>query len=180
MSTILIDMDDTIEYLLDAWIKRLNIKFDRSVSRQAVTRWEIWEFFPTLTKEEVFSPLSEEDFWETVEPRKDAIVYVKKLIDLGNDVYIVTSSHYSTIKDKIEKCLFKHFPYIQWQSVIITDNKQMIKGDWLIDDNPNNLINGDYKKILITSSHNKNFDEASIGAIRFDSWYQIYNYIYGE
>jgi hypothetical protein len=42
----------------------------------------------------------------------------------------------------------------------------MIRGDVLIDDGIHNLEGGDYKKILFTAAHNRNYDAEANGMIR--------------
>ena len=89
--TILIDIDDTIEDLLAAWCKWLNDLYGLNVKPDEVTDWDVARFFPTLTKEQVFEPLHTDHFWKTVEPKDEAVKYVKQLIDDGFNVYLCTT-----------------------------------------------------------------------------------------
>lgn len=57
--------------------------------------------------------------------------------------------------------------------MIITANKQMIRGDVLIDDGVHNLEGGSYKKILMTAPHNRNYDAEANGMIRVSNWTEI-------
>lgn len=77
---LLIDVDDTIEDLLSAWLKSLNDKYGTNVCNDEITDWDVAKFFPTLTREQVFEPLHCDEFWETVKPKPDAVEYVKKII----------------------------------------------------------------------------------------------------
>ena len=52
----------------------------------------------------------------------------------------------------------------------------MIKGDVLIDDNPNNLVGGEYKKILFNKSHNVN-DRDNPEFHCADDWKEVYKII---
>lgn len=70
---ILVDMDDTIENLMPAWVDWLNEKHGTSVSVEDVTEWNVSKFFPTLTRSEVYAPLSDDDFWKTVTPKDGAV-----------------------------------------------------------------------------------------------------------
>lgn len=175
--TILVDMDDTIENLLDNWIHWLNVKHGTSVKPDEVIDWEIDRFFPTLTRHEVFEPIFTEDFWDTVTPKEDAIYYVKRLIDDGYKVYICTNTNYKTMKPKMDKVLFKYFDYLTWNNVIVTGNKQMVKADFLVDDGVHNLVGGSYKGILMDAPHNWYFDEEEYGITRVKNWKEVYNLI---
>ena len=66
--TILVDMDDTIEDLLSAWVSYLNTKHGTSIKKDDVTQWDISKSFPTLSREQVYEPLYLDSFWLSVEP----------------------------------------------------------------------------------------------------------------
>ena len=88
----------------------------------------------------------------------------------GHEIYVVTATHYKTLRAKMERVLFRYFPFLDWSHVIITENKHLIRGDVLIDDGPHNLTGGTYRKILFEAGHNLSFDEKSVGAVRVRSW----------
>lgn len=73
----------------------------------------------------------------------------------------------------MDDLLFRRFPFISWDQVIITSRKQLIKGDVLIDDGIHNLEGGDYIKILMTAPHNRDYDAEANGMIRVYNWKQI-------
>lgn len=177
---LLVDVDDTIEDLLGAWCAELNRKHSLSVKKESITNWEIADFFPTLTRKQVFAPLHTASFWNTVKPRPDAVKYLKLLYDEGYNIYLCTSTDYRNIRAKYEKIIKRYFPYISWDNVIITNNKQMIKADFLIDDGVHNLENGDYKKILISCPHNKSYDARGNGMYRANDWQDVYRIIHAE
>lgn len=168
--TILVDMDDTIEHLLEAWVACLNERHGTQVKHGDITEWNLCNVFPTLTEEQIYAPLVEEDFWKTVRPMEDADKVLKWAIDQGHKVYIVTASDYRTISAKMEQVLFKHFPFIKWENVIVTSNKQMIRGDILIDDAPHNLEGGDYVKILMSAGHNRHYNAEANDMFRVYTW----------
>jgi 5'(3')-deoxyribonucleotidase len=170
-------MDDTIEKLIEAWCKYLNHKHNLYVSPDDITDWDISTFYPTLTKEEIVEPLHTEEFWLTVHPRIDAMQYIQKLYDDGDDVYIVTASDYRAIKSKFDNILRRYFPCISWDHVIVAANKQMVAGDVLVDDGIHNLEGGGYKKILMTAPYNKGYNAEANGMVRVSSWEEVYDVI---
>lgn len=176
---ILIDMDDTIEHLLSTWIKCLNSRYKTSVKQDEVTQWDLQVAFPSLTKEQIHAPLEEESFWQQVEPTDGAAEVIQWMMEQGHEVYIVTASAYRTIKPKMEQVLFKHFPFLTWNNVIITNHKQMINGDILIDDAPHNLIGGKYIKVLMDAPHNQSFNEEEHGMLRVTNWDEVKSIIDG-
>lgn len=171
---VLVDVDDVVVDLLSAWLHFLNNKYDIDVRNDEITDWDISKFFPTLTKEQIFEPLYQDEFWKTVKPKYDAVEYVKRLFDEGYDIYFCTSTDYRNIRVKYESIIKKYFPYIKWSHVIVAYRKQMIKADFLIDDSIHNLENGDYNKLLMSMSHNLNYDAKENGMIRVNNWNEIY------
>lgn len=170
---ILVDMDDVLEQLVIGWVEYINNKFGTHASAELVRSWDMTQAFPGLTHEQVYSAVDDDALWDLVTPMPGAVEALHTLIELGHEVYIVTASQYTTLRAKMEKVLFRYFPFIDWEHVIITSNKHMICGDVLIDDGPHNLSGGSYKKILFTANHNRSFDETSVGALRADNWEEV-------
>ena len=171
--TILIDMDDTIEGLLKAWVQRVNAKYNRRVSYEDITSWDVSAAFPGLTREQVYAVLLEKGFWKTVEPIPGAAEAMRHFMDAGHEVFIVTATPYESVAEKTTEVLFRYFPFLSWNQVIITSRKQLIRGDVLIDDGVHNLEGGDYIKILMTAPHNRNYDAEANGMIRVHTWAEI-------
>lgn len=175
--TILIDIDDTIEDLLGAWCSWLNNHYGLDVNKDEIEEWDISRYFPTLTREQVFEPLHKDWFWDLVEPKENAALRVKQLIEDGFNVFLCTTTDYRNVKPKFEKVILKHFPFIPWSNIIVAGRKQMIRADFLVDDGVHNLENGDYVKILVTAAHNRQYDAEKNGMIRENDWDSIYKTI---
>lgn len=167
---ILIDMDDTIEQLLKAWLKVANDRYGYTVRYEDVASWDLTEPYSGLTREQVYSIPDEPGFWGAVEPIEGAAEAIRRLMDAGHEVYIVTATTYRSVPEKMDDLLFRWFPFITWEQVIITNRKQLIKGDVLIDDGIHNLEGGDYLKILMTAPYNRNYDAEGNGMIRVNNW----------
>ena len=177
--TILVDMDDTIEYLLKAWVDGVNRAYGRSAAYEDVTEWDVSKAFPGLTWEQVYAVPMRPGFWRDVEPIPGAAEVLKRWMDKGHEVLIVTATPFASVPEKIGGYLFEHFPFLSWDQVIITGKKQRIKGDVLIDDGPHNLEGGDYVRILMTAPHNRNYDAAGNGMIRVNDWTEIEKVVEG-
>lgn len=176
--TVLIDLDDTMTYLTRAWCQCLNQRHGTNVSENDILGWEISDYFPDLTETQVFEPIHEDTFWLNVEPMTDAPEYINKLMADGFNVYICTASLFDTIKAKLESVLGRYFPFISWNQVIITKNKQLVNGDILIDDGVHNLEGGTYKKILMSAPHNQNYDADAHGMKRVNTWREAYQAVH--
>lgn len=174
--TILVDVDNVLEDLNTAWVNAVNLKYGTSVRPNDIVEWEIQKFFPTLTRSQVYSPLHTKELWEGLEPLRDSQKYLERLINDGHKVVVVTSCHPDTIAYKY-RFLSKYFPFISFTNVITASQKQLIRGDVLIDDAPHNLKDGLYKGILMSAYHNADFDAEANGFIRVKDWKAIYQVI---
>ena len=175
--TICVDMDDTIENLLESWIRYLNIKYNLNKKTEEVTDWDMQVLYPELTKTQLYEPLLDSNFWKLVTPKEDAIIYLRQLFEEGHNIYICTCSHYATIKDKFESIILKYFNFIDWNHCIIIANKQLISCDIMIDDGIHNLVGGNYYKFLFTSPYNKNYNAEENGMTRVSNWKEVYEKI---
>lgn len=175
--TILVDMDDTVEDLLSAWVSYLNTKHGTSVQKDDVAQWDISKSFPTLSKKQVYEPLYLDDFWLSVKPIDGAAEALQRLMADGHQVLIVTTSSYETLRTKMEEVLFKYFPFLSWDDVIITSRKQLVNGDVLVDDGPHNLEGGQYLRVLMDAPHNRAYNAESNGMIRVNNWGDAYKVI---
>lgn len=175
--TILLDMDDTLENFVTAWVNALNKKYNKSVLPEQIVNWKIKMFYPELTEEEILSPVTEGDFWRDVKPKDNAVKYVTQLHEEGYKIYVCTASYYATIREKLDYALFPYFDFFKWTDIIIANKKQMIKGDILVDDYTENLLGGDYKKILMSAPHNQHFETEGTDITRANNWEEVYNII---
>ncbi len=166
-------MDDTIEYLLKAWVEGVNAAYGYTAAYDDVTDWDVSKAFPGLTREQVYAIPMRHGFWKTVEPIPGAAEALRRLMEAGHEVLIVTATPFASVPEKIDGYLFQHFPFLTWDQVIITGRKQRIRGDVLIDDGVHNLEGGDYLKILMTAPHNVSYDAQANGMIRVHTWKEI-------
>ena len=170
---ILVDMDDTIEHLLVPWLDWLNRKYGRNVRKSDVHSWDMRIAYPGLMLEEIFGALDEEEFWDTVPPIEGAAEVLERWMKQGHQVYIVTATPPRSVRAKMERVLFRYFPFLSWDQVIITSNKQLLKADVMVDDGYHNLVGGDYRKVLVDAPYNREFDEKKDGMIRVHNWKEI-------
>ena len=149
------DMDDTLVALLPTWVAELNNRYNLNVDHMNIVEWNMQKAFPSLSMHQITEVLFEEDFWKKVPPLPYAQEYLKRFINEGYDVKICTASHYRSLPFKLEQCLFKHFPFLDYKDVIVAYDKGAIKGDALVDDYQYNLMDFDGYRFLINMSHNQ-------------------------
>ena len=173
--SVLVDVDGVLERLVPPWVRALNVKYGTNVKPEEVTEWDITKFFQGLSRNQVFSPLHTKELWANLQPMEGAVEYLKKLKNDGHVVTLVTAAHPDTVLDKW-KFINRNFPYISFNDIIIAHQKQLIMGNVLIDDKPENLLNGFYYGLLMDAPHNQNFDETQYDHItRVHNWEEVYN-----
>ncbi|MBR1531299.1 MAG: hypothetical protein IJ643_04475, partial [Eubacterium sp.] len=97
---ILVDCDNVLEDLLIPWVAALNEKYDRKIRVEDIKQWDLCNCYPGLSRTQVFSPLHTPELWASLEPLPSSQFYLKKLIEDGHRVVIVTSAHPDTIPYK--------------------------------------------------------------------------------
>ena len=172
---ILCDMDNVISDLSTPWTQALNKRYHRNVAVEDINKWHLSNFYPGLTAEQIDEPLHNPDLWSWVKPMEGAQTYLKKLMDEGHEIYIVTAASPDSMGPRFEYVIKRYFPLIDYKHLIMTSNKTMIKGDVLIDDKPANLFNGSYRKILFDWPYNR--IEMPEDVIRAHNWKEVYEAI---
>lgn len=172
---ILIDADGVLEDLSQKWVEYLNEIHGTSVRYEELTAWDMTEAFPTLTREQVYAIDRDEAFYSRLKPIPGAVKAVRRMLDDGHEVFVVTTTPYQVVKAKLDRAIFPYYPFLSWKNIIITCDKHLIRGDVLIDDGVHNLLGGEYRKILVTAPYNKDFDAEANGMIRVDTWEEIYH-----
>jgi len=174
--TILVDIDDVLNDLLDRWVENLNERYGLSANAQELAVWNVQSIYPTLTVEEVYAPMYEDDIWRKLSPRLTSVEYLKRMVDDGHDVVIVTASVYETLAIKME-WMYEHFPFLPRENIICARRKQLIKGDVLIDDGIHNLEGGEYFKILVDGPYNRSYDAEGNDMVRVHTIKEAYEAI---
>lgn len=175
--TILVDMDDTIENLCEVWIGYLNEQYGTNVQLDDIKEWDMTKAFPTIKPQMIYEPLCDEKLWKRVLPLPGAVETIRRIMEEGHKVVIVTAAHQDTVNMKLNNVLFNYFPYLSMNDVIITSQKQLIYGDLLIDDAPHNLEGGHYIKLLFDAPHNRSYSEAANDMTRVHNWDDIYKIV---
>lgn len=86
------------------------------------------------------------------------------------EVYIVSSAleFPQSLNEKFE-WLREHFPFLSWRQIVFCGSKNVIKGDYMIDDYPKNLDYFDGERLLFTAPHNQLLE----GYTRLNDWQEI-------
>lgn len=159
MSYILVDMDNVLANFdaghVDACIRAGYDKTHHGVGRAT---WDMLENFAPEVVKKVERLWHEPGYFRTLEPLDGAVYGVKRLVQAGHEVFICTAplrDHKTVAREKLE-WVEEHFGRDLVSRVIITRDKTMVHGDYLIDDKPG--ITGartpSWKHLLFEASYN--------------------------
>lgn len=173
---IAVDMDDVIWDLMTSWVNFLNREYGLNVNPDSIRGWSVPEVFPTLTEDQVYAPLSDWTMWADVEPMPGACEYLKKLLDKGYNIYLVTATAPENVEYKF-RLIQQHFPFISWNNVVVMQNKKLFRADALVDDGPHNLEDAPCIRILFSRRNNEYYDATAHGIIRAHDWKEVHDLI---
>lgn len=120
-------------------------------------------------------------FYETLEPLENAVETIKELVERGNTVRFVTAIRYDVVQARID-FIKKYFPFIDPDTqLIVTNNKEAIYADIVIDDCLDNLknVNKDCRYIVFSQPWNKNVHAIPVVGypivLKCSNWYEVHS-----
>lgn len=174
MATFLVDVDGVLADLCTAWLNAYNQDYDDNLVPENLTRWATHEFVKPECGRKIYDYLWDENLYADVYPIDGASAGVRWLRDKGHTVVYVTSGIQPA---KIRWLRDWNFltDFDNWQfsdDVVITHNKRLIKGDYMIDDYPVNLDNFSGQPILFAQPWNQDSSY-----FPFPSWAHIIEHL---
>lgn len=173
--SIAIDMDEVLADTVGALIERVNDRMDLSITYDMLEGKKLRHAMPEhdglLTE-----ILREPGFFRQLDVMTGAQEAVKKLT-AHYDVYIATAAMDvpTSFHDKYE-WLRQHFPFLDPQHFVFCGRKNIVKADYLIDDNPRQLSIFTGKPIMYTASHNVDDNRFA----RVNNWEDVEDYFLGN
>ena len=112
-------------------------------------------------------------FEEAVTPEDLAGKEVLKELSARFDIFIATQAMVvpNSLGPKY-RWLQRHFPFIPATNYVFCGDKSILRADYLIDDQPRNLVHFEGTGLLYTAPHNLTAN----GFIRVDNWQQVAEY----
>lgn len=137
------DVDNVINNFTEQWIEWLSSLYNIDHTFDEMTVYDMTQIYPELTKQELFYPVLQKQFWMTLEPNMEAIEGLRYLCEIGYPIKLVTATHYVNLYWKVE-WLKEYCPFIHHEDIWKVSQKQSLVGKCLIDDCLDNHINGNY------------------------------------
>ena len=152
---IAIDMDEVLADTLGEIIDAVNERANLGITIESLNGKKLKHMMPEH-EGLVTEVLREPGFFRRLKVMPHAQEVVEKLND-HYDVYIATAAMDvpTSFHDKYE-WLLEFFPFLDPQQFIFCGRKNIVKTDYLIDDNPRQLQIFEGEPIMFTASHNVN------------------------
>jgi 5'(3')-deoxyribonucleotidase len=136
---LLIDLDSTVADLLTPWLAAYNKEYDDNLTVDKITTFNMHEFVKPECNNRIYHYLTP-DLFSSLEPLPGVLDAIEKLESNDHEIIFVTAAPFGTVDAKIS-WVRRWFPSVNKKNVITAHKKYLIKGDVLIDDSPENLIN---------------------------------------
>jgi 5'-nucleotidase len=122
--------------------------------------------FPEEHQPLIMDRLRSPGFFRHLPVMEDSVDVLRRLNE-RYEVYIVSAAMEfpNSLKDKYD-WLMEHFSFFTWKQIALTGSKDLVFGDFMIDDHVKNLKNFRGKPYLFTSAHNLTVT----GYDRIDNW----------
>jgi len=168
---ICVDMDEVMADTLAEYVRRYNETFDEDV------RLTIWPAkacgrLPARPSGSDSRFLSCRRFFENLALIQDAQPVLKELSSRF-EIYIATQAMAvpNSLGPKY-RWLQRHFPFIPPSNYVFCGNKSILRADYLIDDQPRNLLSFQGQGLLYSAPHNV----TASGFIRVKDWLEVADY----
>ena len=169
MQRICVDMDEVMADTLAEHIRRYNQAFDEEVTPEDLAGKGLWEIAPVDRQGQLRAFLDAEDFFEVLDVLPGAQPVLQ---DLSQRFEIFIATQAMAVPNSLGpkyRWLQRHFPFIPPSHYVFCGNKSILRVDFLIDDQPRNLLRFEGQGLLYTAPHNL----MATGFVRVNNWLEV-------
>ena len=175
MQRICVDMDEVMADTLAEHLRRYNQTFDEDVTPEDLAGKGLWEIAPLDRQTQLRAFLDAEDFFEVLDVIPDSQTVLE---DLSKRFEVFIATQAMAVPNSLGpkyRWLQRHFPFIPPTHYVFCGNKSILRADFLIDDQPRNLVRFEGQGLLYTAPHNL----AATGFARVNNWREVAEYFAG-
>ena len=169
-----VDIDNCILSTTEAVLAQHYADTGERLSLDDIKSYYIEDYVGDDYKDDFYLIFFKKEMWKRVKVLPHCVEVIKRLHDKGNEIWFITACDPENVSKKAS-FLQRTFPFLNIRKrLITTPYKQILNADLLIDDCVDNVINAQYKSILMTYPWNANFDDASDENIyRVNNWLEV-------
>ena len=172
MQRICVDMDEVMADTLAEHLRRYNQAFDEDMTPEDLAGKGLWEVTPLDRQQQLRAFLDAEDFFEDLPLMPGAQGVLK---DLSGRFEIFIATQAMAVPNSLGpkyRWLQRHFSFIPPSHYVFCGNKSILRADYLIDDQPKNLLRFEGQGLLYTAPHNL----TATGFTRVNNWQEVAEY----
>ena len=177
MKTIYIDMDMTLNKIWIPFYEKFNKKYNikNRINKEDLIHYEFGLNVEHESEQNAFYKMSQifnsKNFWFDAPVQEDAQKVVYKLIKKYKNIFIVTKLWTQNDYCALEKTRWirKYFPFFNLDNIIYTGRKDLLIGDFLIDDAPIYMNLTNVEIIAFDYPYNRKYKDV----LRVKSWSEI-------
>ncbi len=168
MKRLIVDMDDVMADATGRFIKLLKEELGIEVERESLNHKPEGSGYP-IEREALKRYVHREKFFKAMEVKEDCQEVMEQL-NKKYELFIVSSAMEFPLSLH-EKLLWlnEHFSFLHWKQFVFCGSKNIVHGDFMIDDLPHNLETFNGHKFLFTAPHNLQFNHFD----RLNNWKEV-------
>lgn len=164
-----VDVDDVIANLVPRWLEYYNFDHDDNLKEEDIKSWAISRY--TKIGDKIYDYLKLPSLYDDIIPIAGSIFGVSQLRKMGFNIVFVTAATPEQSGRKY-KWLCDYGMIKHRKEYVEALDKSIIKTDYLIDDNPEHVINASGQGVIFTKEWNKML----MGYPRMNSWEDVVEY----
>jgi 5'(3')-deoxyribonucleotidase len=165
-----VDVDNVICNLQEVIVNTFNKRYGSNYTLNDFTEYDIMNVLPTQDGIVMRDVYGETGLYDKVKPLPGAQETLKKLMNSGHQIYLVTDAIPKTYGEKVA-FIKRFFPFIDDAHIIAMKHKHLFRCDALIEDNLQNLLAKPYyERICFDYAWNRKVSDYVYGIHRVFNW----------
>lgn len=158
---ILVDLDGVCADLLSVWLSLYNKEYGDDVQPHHITEWDTHKFVKEECGLKLYDYLATPNLFRDLPIISGCQKSLSNLVELGHRVIIATAAPTFVETSHFDKYAWvkKHLPFLGGKkNFVALDDKNLLKGDLLIDDGPHNIKSFSGLTCAFDTSYNKDVE----------------------
>lgn len=167
---IVCDVDNCLNNLQEAVISLFNERYGTHYKLEDFHDYNVENALSVKEAIAMKEMYSEDGIYDHVRPLTGSQEGLRKLIDDGHQVYLVTDTPPKIYNEKVE-WLQHFFPFIDDAHIVAMKHKHLFKCDLMFEDNVHNLLSGvTYHRVCMDYTWNRNVKDYVYDIHRCNTW----------
>lgn len=154
---LLFDLDGICCNLMKKWLAVYNRDYDDNLTEADITAWEWQDFVKPECGKRIYHYLNRAGFFADLELIDGCYESLDRLQHVC-ELVVVTASPKEAAGDKM-RWVQRNLPMVPKGNIVVTYRKDLVRGDFMFDDAPKNLIHHPATRIMLDYPYNRDFHD---------------------